>query len=160
MKLLRPAGHEHADHVAVLGRGGVEDLAEAVVLAELAIGVGEDAVDLADLGLGIEAEVARVGDAGQLAPLLAEELLFDLGLPAQRLEDADWPLRFEHALAEASEDLLVGAPRAAAGRRRRGRRRRGGDRLVAQRKGLERSRGAARRAGGGPLRSRSCRSPR
>ena len=67
--------------------------------------------------LRIEPELDLVvGDLRHLLRL--QELLLHLPAPAERLKDADRPLRLEQALRERGQHLLVGAPRSA--RRERG----------------------------------------
>ncbi len=69
------------------------------------------------LASGSKPEIGGVGDPGELALAALEELLLDVGLPAERLEDADGALGVEHPLGERGEDLLVRAPGGRAARR-------------------------------------------
>src|SRR5262249_48386427 len=109
-ELLRAPTEQHAHDLPVFVGGRAKDLAQPVALTEHPLGVAEDLLELALLDRRVEAEVVRVSHLRQLTLLGAEELLFDLGYPARRLEYADRPLRLEHALSETGEDLLIGAP--------------------------------------------------
>ena len=156
VEVARAPGDQHPDDLPIFLGALAQDLPEPVALAELALRVAEDLVELADLRVGVEAEVgAVIADLRELAVLGAEEVLLDVAVPAERLEDPDRPLRVEHALGEAGEDLLVRAPRAAERRRRDAR-----DRLVAEAQRLERRRTRARRRWPASTRACSAHGPR
>ena len=126
----------------------------ASVLAELAIDVPGDVLELLGLCARLEAEIdggVPFGpDLRELAPAVLQEVLLDPVLPADRLQDADRPLRLDDARRDLRDDLLVAAPGAGGGERRE---RRGG---VGRRVGLEDRR---RRPGGCDLGLPSRRSP-
>ena len=86
----------------------------ASLLAELARSTSRDLLELVDLGLGLEAEVdlgVVVGPTfGSSRNATAAKRLLDGGLPAQRLEDADRPLRVDDALGDRGDLLLVRTP--------------------------------------------------
>ena len=81
------AALQHVDDVAVLERGGAHDLADGVGLAEIALDVARDAFELFRLVTGVEAHVdalvVRGVDAGELARLGLQELLFDRVVPTE-----------------------------------------------------------------------------